>query len=365
MEQIVDYLENGQERMKFPDREAKFIRNHPFMTQLDFFDMQEEQQRAWEVEKRRHEAKRIAEDTKTSEALVLVKDETSDVGVGEYDPMFIADWDAAAANATDVFEAETHRMDTQDASKKHLMAQTMAYATRISTANPSTSMWDFITPPHDPEPGPDGKFHWEAMGDQWDDSRKRLRGRYPKGAIPITAPENRVPDEFSPFHHIWTKGPDGEFFRIVVTEGAKIGVQGAKNFGSNVMKKLKGPTEEERASMEEEAENERKWLEDQEYYKKMKEEQRERESAMAEIDKEASKAQYEYLHGARLEFERNMADRSSSSSALPDDRHAPSKIFSHPVSDKVRISGGKIVGDWQTPLLKMARGTRQIEARLV
>ncbi len=36
MEQIVDYLANGQEHTKFPDREAKFIRNHPFMTQLDF-----------------------------------------------------------------------------------------------------------------------------------------------------------------------------------------------------------------------------------------------------------------------------------------------------------------------------------------
>ena len=36
IEQIVNYLANGQEHTKFPDREAKFIRNHPFMTQLDF-----------------------------------------------------------------------------------------------------------------------------------------------------------------------------------------------------------------------------------------------------------------------------------------------------------------------------------------
>ena len=48
MMQIVNYLENGQERVAYPDREAKFIRNHPFMTQLDFFDMQEDQERAWE-----------------------------------------------------------------------------------------------------------------------------------------------------------------------------------------------------------------------------------------------------------------------------------------------------------------------------
>ena len=46
MMQIVNYLENGQEKMTYPDREAKFVRNHPFMTQLEFFDMQEDQQRA-------------------------------------------------------------------------------------------------------------------------------------------------------------------------------------------------------------------------------------------------------------------------------------------------------------------------------
>ncbi len=47
MMQIVDYLEKGQERVRFPDREAKFIRNHPFMTQLDCFDMQDDQERKW------------------------------------------------------------------------------------------------------------------------------------------------------------------------------------------------------------------------------------------------------------------------------------------------------------------------------
>ena len=45
MEQIVDYLKFGQEKMQVPDRTAKLIRNHPFMTQLDFFDMQEDQER--------------------------------------------------------------------------------------------------------------------------------------------------------------------------------------------------------------------------------------------------------------------------------------------------------------------------------
>ena len=56
-EQIVDYLANGQERVNFPDREAKMIRNHPFMTQRDFFDMQIDQKRAWEEQKKQQEKK--------------------------------------------------------------------------------------------------------------------------------------------------------------------------------------------------------------------------------------------------------------------------------------------------------------------
>ena len=72
IEQIVNYLANGQEHTRFPDREAKFIRNHPFMTQLVFFDMQEEQQRAWEEQAREQEAKRIATETKTSAAVAKV-----------------------------------------------------------------------------------------------------------------------------------------------------------------------------------------------------------------------------------------------------------------------------------------------------
>ena len=60
MMQIVNYLENGQEKMNYPDREAKFVRNHPFMTQLDFFDMQDDQQRAWEENRRKQEAQQAA-----------------------------------------------------------------------------------------------------------------------------------------------------------------------------------------------------------------------------------------------------------------------------------------------------------------
>ena len=59
-EQIVNYIANGQETIKYPDRIAKQIRNHPFMTQLDFFDMQEDQHRSWEEQVRQREAVQLA-----------------------------------------------------------------------------------------------------------------------------------------------------------------------------------------------------------------------------------------------------------------------------------------------------------------
>ena len=60
-EQILNYLTYGQENVVFPDREAKLVRNHPFMTQLDFFDMQEDQKNQWEEQKRQQEIEVIAE----------------------------------------------------------------------------------------------------------------------------------------------------------------------------------------------------------------------------------------------------------------------------------------------------------------
>ena len=73
MSDIIHYLENNQERTSYPDREASFIRKHPFMTQLDFFDMQDEQKRAWEEQARDHEAEQVAKDTKESKAIVKAK----------------------------------------------------------------------------------------------------------------------------------------------------------------------------------------------------------------------------------------------------------------------------------------------------
>ncbi len=42
MEHLVNYLNTGKESVQLSDRKAKLIRNHPFMTQFDFFDTSED-----------------------------------------------------------------------------------------------------------------------------------------------------------------------------------------------------------------------------------------------------------------------------------------------------------------------------------
>ena len=60
MEHIVNYVAFHQEKVTFPDRTARLIRNHPFMTELDSFDMQEAQEMQWEEQQQRHAAAQAA-----------------------------------------------------------------------------------------------------------------------------------------------------------------------------------------------------------------------------------------------------------------------------------------------------------------
>jgi hypothetical protein len=69
MWEIINYLENNQDKARFPDREASFVRKHPYMTQLDFFDMQDEQALAWEEQNRKERQKEVAQQAGTSLAL--------------------------------------------------------------------------------------------------------------------------------------------------------------------------------------------------------------------------------------------------------------------------------------------------------
>ena len=124
MEQLVDYLVNGQERMNFPDREAKQIRNHPFMTQLDFFDMQEEQQKAWADTVRKKEAQEVAEKEKTSEALEVARNRNN-IGIDvKMDSNEELDQSRRDADWVHDYKDELKTLATRDRKKKDSDAQT-------------------------------------------------------------------------------------------------------------------------------------------------------------------------------------------------------------------------------------------------
>ena len=306
-EQLVDYLENGQERAKFPDRKAKFIRDHPFMTQLDFFDMQEEQQKAWEAQQRKMEARDVAEEMKTSEASVVATSQrepeffdifdTADAGVGEHDPEFNKGWDDFAARATDVHDAETTTFASNDRCKKDKMAQTMDYRIRQSMENPTASMFDYIVAPNDPEPGPDGRFHWASREAAWDPLRRRMRGRYRemepiRNSPPALPPPSR--EDFDPFNYIRTRGPDGEFVKIWLFKGVETSRDALSSVGGALKEKFRAPTQDEREFAEELKQREREYKEFEKQQREFELQERRREkeerNMMALMNRQAEDA---------------------------------------------------------------------------
>ncbi|MFN9897988.1 MAG: hypothetical protein ACK55Z_04160, partial [bacterium] len=78
-EGIVDYIANGQETIKYPDRLAKFMRNHPYLTQLDgegIMEMQDQQEEAWKAQEKEHRIKILKTERSAPEMRA-----TRDVGV--------------------------------------------------------------------------------------------------------------------------------------------------------------------------------------------------------------------------------------------------------------------------------------------
>lgn len=62
-DEIIDYLRGKQEVIKYPDRFAKRIREHPYLTQLDgegLADMEEQQSEAMKEEVREHRVRQLA-----------------------------------------------------------------------------------------------------------------------------------------------------------------------------------------------------------------------------------------------------------------------------------------------------------------
>ncbi len=62
-DELVDYLKGKQEVIKYPDRFAKRIREHPFLTQLDgegLVEMEKQQENAWKEQEKEQRVKEMA-----------------------------------------------------------------------------------------------------------------------------------------------------------------------------------------------------------------------------------------------------------------------------------------------------------------
>ena len=148
MEEIVNYLANHQERTPFPDRLAKQIRNHPFMTQLDFFDTNEEQKGAWEVQKRKEEVKEIATQAGTSEAVEGIKKTKTRADTGIMRPDNLTRAGATEQYDDDVkqmrlnpsmykeHDAESKTLRHERGTKSDSMAQSVRFSLQNRAAHP-------------------------------------------------------------------------------------------------------------------------------------------------------------------------------------------------------------------------------------
>ena len=165
MEDIVNYLANHQERMNFPDRQAKQIRNHPFMTQLDFFDTNEEQKRAWEDQKRKQEAKEIATQAGTSEAMEVTKKTRGRGDTGIMRPDDVSRREAREKYDDDVrsmrlnpgqfeeHDAESKTLRHERGTKSESMAQTVRFSLRNRVAHPDAPEVPVHPGMYKPKPG--------------------------------------------------------------------------------------------------------------------------------------------------------------------------------------------------------------------
>jgi hypothetical protein len=96
-EGIVEYIAYGQETVKYPDRLAKFMRNHPYLTQLDgegIMEMQEQQEEAWKAQEKEHRMNMLKTDRSAPEARTM-RDASAQVYIDTNE-----DWDRMMQQAT-------------------------------------------------------------------------------------------------------------------------------------------------------------------------------------------------------------------------------------------------------------------------
>ena len=126
---IVEYIAYGQETIQYPDRLAKFMRNHPYLTQLDgegMMEMQEQQENAWKAQEKEYRIKMLKTDRSAPE-MRTTRDasESADIISDEV-------WDRRVREATDEIEAQSTFIQNQYNRDKQRdsINQTMDYELR-------------------------------------------------------------------------------------------------------------------------------------------------------------------------------------------------------------------------------------------
>ena len=124
-EGIVEYLTYGQETIRYPDRFAKIIRNHPYLTQLDgegMMEMQEQQENAWKQQEKENRIKTLKSDMSAG-AMRAMRDQGSMAKI-----ISNAQFDRELDRAAEIFEAESEFRQTRDPNTLNSKNQTIQYA---------------------------------------------------------------------------------------------------------------------------------------------------------------------------------------------------------------------------------------------
>jgi hypothetical protein len=103
-EGIVEYLTYGQETIRYPDRFAKIIRNHPYLTQLDgegMMEMQEQQENAWKQQEKENRIKMLKSDMSAG-AMRAMRDQGTMAKIISNEQ-----FDREVERAAETFEAES------------------------------------------------------------------------------------------------------------------------------------------------------------------------------------------------------------------------------------------------------------------
>ena len=124
-EGIVNYLAYGQETIRYPDRLAKIIRNHPYLTQLDgegMMEMQEQQENAWKQQEKENRIKMLKSDMSAG-AMRAMRDQGSMAKIISNEQ-----FDREVERAAETFEAESVFFQTRDPNTLNSKNQTIQYA---------------------------------------------------------------------------------------------------------------------------------------------------------------------------------------------------------------------------------------------